>query len=401
MLRPLIRPFLAMAILLAPPALAQSLKPSQMLSSLTVTPVSIPSPVQGADNHTHLAYELLVTNTSGLFITLDRVEVLGGGGQTRALASYEGDALGKAMVDFARKGRVLPPGVAAMLVLDVALPAGTPVPEQLVARISATRQAVGPDGKPVPMDPDGPFPARYSFTTAPEPVGTTQALVVEPPLRGTNWVAAGGCCATITPHRGTALAVNGKLYVPQRFAIDWVQLDSKHHALTGDPSKLTSYPCFGAPVYSATYGKVVNLYDGLPEQVPGHPKNIKPETIGGNMIVVEIDAGHYAFYGHLQPGSLKVKLGSVVKPGQLLGLVGNTGNSTAPHLHFELMDTDSPLAADGLPFVFTQFSSPGTLVEDPDSVEDPDKVLTIDPSRGAGQRTRQLPLNNQVVDFSG
>ncbi len=401
MLRLLLNPLFAVAMLLAPPALAQSLKPSQLLSSLTVTPVSIPHPVLGADDHTHLAYELLVTNTSGLFVTLDRVEVLGGGGQGHVLASYGGGALSKALVDFSRKGSLLPPGVAAMLVLDVSLPAGAPVPDQLVARISATRQAMGPDGKPVPMDPNGPFPARYSFTTAPAPVSPTPALVVEPPLRGKNWVAAGGCCATITPHRGTALAVNGKLYVPQRFAIDWVQLDGKHRAVTGDPAKLSSYPCFGAPVYSATYGKVVNLYDGLPEQVPGHPKDIKPETIGGNMIVVEIGAGQYAFYGHLQPGSLKVKLGGIVKPGQLLGLVGNTGNSTAPHLHFELMDTDSPLAADGLPFVFTQFSSPGTLAQDPDSVEDPGKELTIDPSRGAGQHIRQLPLNNQVVDFSG
>ena len=77
-------------------------------------------------------------------------------------------------------------------------------------------------------------------------------------------------------------------------------------------------------------GTVVNLFDGVDEQVPGAVKPVSTEAIGGNMVVVDIGDGAFAFYAHLQRGSLKVKLGDRVKTGQVLGLLGNTGNSTAP-----------------------------------------------------------------------
>jgi len=59
---------------------------------------------------------------------------------------------------------------------------------------------------------------------------------------------------------------------------------------------------------------------------------------------------YYAFYAHLKPGSLKVKLGDQVKRGQVIGLVGNTGNSTEPHLHFHVADANSPLGSEGVPY---------------------------------------------------
>lgn len=63
-------------------------------------------------------------------------------------------------------------------------------------------------------------------------------------------------------------------------------------------------------------------------------------------------------------GSIKVNPGDTVKRGQVLGLVGNTGNSVAPHLHFHVMDTPSSLASNGLPYEIDQFQvtgrSPGT-----------------------------------------
>ena len=64
----------------------------------------------------------------------------------------------------------------------------------------------------------------------------------------------------------------------------------------------------------------------------------KPEDYGGNYIVLQIAPGVYAFYAHLQPGSLKVKVGDTVAAGAVIASLGNTGNSTAPHLHFGLVD---------------------------------------------------------------
>ena len=69
--------------------------------------------------------------------------------------------------------------------------------------------------------------------------------------------------------------------------------------------------------------------------------------------------GRFAFYAHLQPGSVRVKVGDTVKTGQVLGLLGNSGNSDAPHLHFHIMDGPRPLSSNGLPYRFSSFTSKG------------------------------------------
>jgi murein DD-endopeptidase MepM/ murein hydrolase activator NlpD len=146
-------------------------------------------------------------------------------------------------------------------------------------------------------------------------------------------------------------------------------------------------------------GTVVNVYDGADEQIPGPdatPTGITTENIGGNMIVVDIGGGNFAFYAHLQKGSLKVALGDVVTAGQALALLGNTGNTTAPHLHFHVMDSTSPLDAQGLPYVFRRFTSRGVVASDA-AIED-GAPATIDAGR-AGEKAEAMPLNNEVVSF--
>lgn len=398
------RPFLhcgilACAIFASLPAAAnaQSLKNDEVLSSIILQPVGVPAPVLGADGRMHLAYELLAVNASPSLVTLDRIEALDQAGAV--LATFNQRTLDQDIVQFAGKGTTLAPGAGAMVALDIALPPYRPLPKTIAERVSATRARIGPGGKPVPLEPGSPVPAHYVFTGASVALSPMRALTVEPPLRGKNWVAGGGCCETVTPHRATGLVVNGKLVVGQRFAIDWYQLDAHDRDVTGDPSRLSSYPSFGASVHSATDGVVVNLYDRALEQVPGHPKGVKAENIGGNMVVVKARPGIFAFYGHMQPGSLTIKLGDHVRVGQVIGLLGNTGNSTAPHLHFQLMDGPSPLNASGLPFVFTHFSSRGTLVQDREPMSDPSRPVTIDKNRLAGIHIQQMPLNDEVVDF--
>jgi murein DD-endopeptidase MepM/ murein hydrolase activator NlpD len=124
--------------------------------------------------------------------------------------------------------------------------------------------------------------------------------------------------------------------------------------------------------------------DGIPENVPGPTSRAVPmtlETLAGNHVTVDIGGGRFAFYAHLQPRSLRVKKGDRVRRGQVLGLVGNSGNSTEPHLHFHISDSPSPLGSEGIPHVMRSF-------------EARDKP-------GAPPRTyhNELPLENQVVTF--
>jgi len=92
-----------------------------------------------------------------------------------------------------------------------------------------------------------------------------------------------------------------------------------------------------------------------------------------------------------------VKVGQRVKVGQTIGLLGNSGNSNAPHLHFQLMDGPSPLGAEGIPYTFSSFTAEGRLTNFPYFF-----VLGKKAQLGAvpsGPKRAQLPLNLQVVDF--
>jgi hypothetical protein len=384
-------------ILAAPPASAQTLKADEVLSSISVRPLSEPNPVLGADGRVHLAYELLVANPGAGFVTIDQLDVIDE--SSRGLSSLAGDKLAKMTHFFYGSGNAIAPGGVGNVFMDVSLAPDQALPKSVAARITITRQSAGPDGKPAAFPAGQPIPATATFTAGATPVGKA-ARIIESPLRGSDWVAANGCCDTISSHRGAIMAVNGLMHAPERFAIDWIKISADNRMFAGDASKLASYAYYGAPVYSVADGVVVNLYDEADEQVPGaEPTGITPASIGGNMLVVDIGGGAYAFYAHLQRGSLKAKLGDRVTTGEVLGLVGNTGNSSGPHLHFHLMDGPSPLDANGLPYVFSSFSSRGTVADGQDDALLAGKAVTIDAARLGGQHVDQLPLNNQVVTF--
>lgn len=379
----------------AAPVGAQSLTADEILSTVSVRAISAPNPVRGADGRVHLAYELLFGNPSRLFVTLDRVEAVDPAG--RSLWSLEGAGLA-AMTEGFGPAAPLPPGGSAAVFMDVSFAEGEVAPAEVAARVTLTRQVAGPDGKPAPLPAGAPVPATVSFVGARTPVGTG-AVVVAAPLRGKGWVAVNGCCDSITSHRGAVMAVNGALRVPERFAIDFVQIGSDGRLFAGDGKVTADYRYYGVPVHAVADGTVVNLYDAAADQVPGQITGITTENIGGNMIVTDIGGGNFAFYAHLKPGSLKVALGDRVRAGDVLALLGNSGNTTAPHLHFHVMDGPSPLDANGLPYVIAAFSSRGTLEAGSEDEVENGKPARIDAARDAGVFRAALPLNDQVVDF--
>ena len=165
----------------------------------------------------------------------------------------------------------------------------------------------------------------------------------------------------------------------------------------GPLDQLSSYPYFGDEVHSATAGKVVGVVDNIPNTPAGaFPPAITAERAGGNHVVVAFGGGHYAFYAHLQPGTVRVKVGQKVKVGQTLGLLGNSGNSNAPHLHFHVMDSPHPLASNGMPYRFTNFSVEGELTNL--SGIEAGETAKID-RVGLGRRSAELPLNDEVIAF--
>jgi murein DD-endopeptidase MepM/ murein hydrolase activator NlpD len=81
---------------------------------------------------------------------------------------------------------------------------------------------------------------------------------------------------------------------------------------------------------------------------------LDPTRLAGNHVIVAT-AGTYALYAHLAPGSVAVTSGQRVRVGEVLGRVGHSGNSTAPHLHFHLMDSADPRQARGIPCAFAAY----------------------------------------------
>jgi hypothetical protein len=190
---------------------------------------------------------------------------------------------------------------------------------------------------------------------------TAEAAFIGPPLRGGPWLTANGPAPDVGHRRGL-IPIDGVPSIAQRFAIDFVKVGDDNLTFTGDRLKNESYHAYGNDAIAVADGTVVAVKDGIPENVPGPTSRAVPitlETVGGNHVIIDLDGGRYAFYAHLKPGSLQVRLGERVRRGQVVGLVGNSGNSTEPHLHFHISDGISPLGSEGLPYGLDSFELAG------------------------------------------
>jgi murein DD-endopeptidase MepM/ murein hydrolase activator NlpD len=183
------------------------------------------------------------------------------------------------------------------------------------------------------------FSMRLSDAPPPEPP-LAESTPVALPIRGKWLVAWGGARAEDNPH----VSMND-----QRRAADLVLAgaDGKHFKTDG--KKNDDYLAYGQEVLAVADGSVVTVVDGIPENAPGPPDSVFGP---GNMVIVDHGKGLYSMAAHLQPGKMKVKPGQKVKAGAALALVGNSGNSSEPHLHIQLMDGPRVETAWGLDGVF-------------------------------------------------
>jgi hypothetical protein len=388
----------ALVIALALPVRAQETAAvTDVVAPLVAMPLSSPNPVLGADAKMHLAYEIVLMNMAPSTVTVEKVETLDAESGA-VLGALEDDALKQMLrLNGGGNGSELPGGGGGFLFMDVTLPKDAAVPKTLKHRFDlkvakAPAQEPSSDRDPAPEPPQD-----LVFVSDALPVGAA-AAVVAPPLKGKHWVVGGGCCTPYSYHRGATLPINGAVHVAERFAIDLVQLNDKNMLFDGDMTQVSDYAYFGDEVYSVADGTVVATEDDLPEQVPGKlPADATIQMAGGNYAVVDIGSGRYAFYAHMQPGSVRVKAGDKVTTGQVLGLLGNSGNTDAPHLHFHIMNGPSPLLANGLPYVFTSFTGEGRLTDEQPLFTG--GVVTIDKGALAGPHQNEMPLYDQVVGF--
>jgi murein DD-endopeptidase MepM/ murein hydrolase activator NlpD len=202
-----------------------------------------------------------------------------------------------------------------------------------------------------------------------------KAIAVDFPLRG-EWVAANTPAERVPSH--------GTDQLGQRYAYDFLRIDRarpgwKFHRRSALRALLIGVAledCYGwsAPILAPFDGMVITAQDGERERNPvhvardlavvlKHALTFKPgvtalgRVLGNHLILRKADEDVYAFFAHARFGSIRVAAGQAVRCGEELAQVGHSGNSTAPHLHFHLMDGPDILTARGLPCCFTAYEA--------------------------------------------
>ncbi|MGA9570760.1 MAG: M23 family metallopeptidase [Candidatus Acidiferrales bacterium] len=333
-----------------------------------------------ADGRWHLAYELHISSMDIWDYAFTRIEVISADAPQKTLATFSGADLDGMFihpgVPAEEKVSKLAPGEFGVAFLWVNFDKLEDIPPAIAERISVKI---------------GNYPEALSVITPPTSVNKNPVVAISSPLVGEDWVAAGGPSNT-SAHRRALIPINGHAYISQRFAIDWVQVYPDGKTYKGDPSDNKNYRAYGTEIHAVADGVVTQVGDGIPQNTPGAKSLAVPitlETIGGNHVIMEIGNGLFAFYAHMQPGSLRVKVGDKVTRGQVLGLLGNTGNSSEPHLHFQICSANSELGSEGLPYAFSSFEVQGKAGED---------KLSMFPG-GPVKHEMEIPTEDEIVRF--
>ena len=360
----------------------------------TITPVLLevrdaPVAFAGSDGKMHLVYELRMTNFSSGNATIEQAEVIGDAGAVLKTMDKSEIAGRLQMAGQRTPTDALPGSAEASLFVHLVLTDGAAVPTKLTHRVRVRVEAA-PPGKQELVEVGG--------ETA---VDRQAVAVIGPPLRGARYVAADSCCDA-SRHTRAALPVNGRVWIAQRYAVDWEQLDEEGRIYHGPQGDVKSYTIYRKEVLAVADAKVASTIEGLPNQTPGKmPESIAIEEADGNSVVLDLGGGRYALYAHLDPGSVRVHTGDTVKRGQVIGLVGNTGNSLAPHLHFHVMSRAVPLASNGLPYEIDDFSvtasTPGTAAFD--AAEEKGTPLATTPISPPRHAKNEMPLDQMIISF--
>jgi len=374
---------------------AAGINPTTTFTPVVSQVLTVPQPVKASDGNYHIAYELLLTNPVGVAVELQEVEIRNrkSGNVLLALGGPElkqqFNTLGHGEPGSAGDTSIASSSTAVIW-LDVVVPNAENLPDEIDHRVVG--KAVTPEG-------GKPFEAILS----PLALNRTEPIALGPPVGPGKWLMSEGCCRDYTHHRHGLAPIDGRLMVPQRFAIDFFLLDDSNRTWTNDPRKLTDYLSYEHPTLAAADGEVVAASDGRPDQQPPEPPPIPPiaDTVG-NHVIIKVNPNTYLLYAHMKPGSIRVKAGERITKGQQIGVIGTTGNSTTPHLHFQILSTPTFFPTDSMPYVFEAFDLVGHESErvwDDNLGLQPDGTIPVNPAINPGPRRNVMPLDRDIVMF--
>ncbi len=322
-----------------------------MVAPLVITTIDAdPIPVTGTDGKVHMAYELSVLNSGPRPAAITQVETLADGpeGATVATIGLLETVERTLLIPNLLPGPVteIPAGATAVLVLDDVYDTRADVPADVTHRLTVTLGKALPEYQPT-------LSARYpdSVTQIGGVVrtGAGTPVVIGPPLAGDDWVAGNACCV-VSPLCGAVMGVGGRFNGSERYAIDWLRIDPTKNPVTthsGDGTRNDDYLAYDAPLLAVADGTIAAVVSDNKEATP---QVITPdqsfEQLGGNYVIIDIGDGNFAFYAHMVAGSTTVKIGDKVTRGQVIGRLGNSGNTTEAHLHFHVTRAPVPLSCD-------------------------------------------------------
>ncbi len=319
-------------------------------------------------------YELYVGKALSLGLSISKVDILADGSVVK---TYQGAELSECLIKkvdpFSAEEAIFTGRDYNILLAWPALNLSAPVPSQFSHRVYFSNGSIAEGG---------------NITVA---AGTT---LISPPVKGDRWWACNGPSNIDRHHRSMIIDVSFKCTIAQRFATDWMLLGPDGRLFTGDGTRCTDYYCYGADLLAVADGTVIEARDGIPEGIP--PDNYAATTLQnlfGNSVILDIGRGRYAAYAHLIPGTVTVSIGENVTRGQVLGKLGNSGNSTAPHLHFHISNGPDGLRSEGLPFSFASYDLLGSITIN--ELFGEGKAWT--PSVPPQVRSAEMPVLEQVV----
>ena len=338
--------------------------------------------VANGETGAFLVYELHLINTVAQQWTVQKVEVLSGTPNPRVLQTLEDRELGLAMV---RPGTTIPAaertifGGGAWGVVMMWVPVDrAALPASLSHRVT--------------FAPNNAVATAVRDLQGGEAAVRRESVTIGPPLSGGPWRVAN--ITNAGAHRRGMFGYGGDVTINSRFAIDYTKMGDDDRPFTGERTRNENWHGYGQEVLAVADGRVAAIRDGIADNTfAGASGPLDLDTIRGNHIVLEIGPRLYATYAHLKPGSLRVAMGQRVTRGQVIGLVGNTGASAAPHLHFQLSEAPD-VTSDGVPYAHGVFDVVGRCRQTgPSLVDQTCAHVPSETHRG------EIPLTGMLVHF--
>jgi hypothetical protein len=337
------------SLLLVLPDQARAAQDQGRLTPIVVSPLQQAFvPFEGSDGRWHVMYEFELANT--LAGPADLRSVTAVDTKTKnTLLSLDSEQIvaGEYLHTLNRTSAettVFESNQARILILNLSFPSRRAIPERITHRFVV-------DG----TEPFSGAPMSFTYPSGKIRFSQEKPPVISPPLEGDGWLSSNAPPGP-TSHVNAIVGLDGKLQGTERYAADWIQIDPSGRIYTGERTVPESWFGYGAPIVAAGMGVVTEARESLPNQTPGAmPTDLTFDQLPGNYVAVKMKGGFTAVYAHLVPDSVTVEVGDKVRIGERIGLLGNSGASLAPHLHFHIVDGNNISASDGYPYVFDSF----------------------------------------------